>query len=528
VVAGAIGYGISQRQPPVYQATVTIIVGQSTQSADLTKTDIQTSELLAQTYANIAKRQPVLQGVIQAMNLNESEQALKKRVTVKQVDGTQLLEITVEASSPEEARLTADELARQLILRSPGGLKNGEETEKQQFIKRRMDSLQTKIQYGQQRLDGLERFEDEYVSTERLIELQDEINTLETLIYDWEESYTQLLILAENEQSPNHLAIIEPAKARVTPVWPQPKLHALLATTIGLLLALGFVLLREYLDNTIKSADDFRKYLGVTPLGTTRRIKNNDFRDDLLTYWDCFAPWLEAYRMIRTNIQFMTIDQSAKSIIVTGALPGEGKSITTANLGVVMAQADLKTIIVDADLRRPSQHKIFHVPNKEGLTDLLRASEPDLNNYLKETPVKNLYLLTSGVLPSNPSELMGSQRMGQLLANLSEHADMVIFDSPPIVAFADAAVLSARLDGVIFVAMAGQTRLDVVRQAILNLQQVGANLLGGVLNGVVSKDQEYLYGTYYTLESLNARQQAKLSEKFFPLHRWRQWLPFSK
>lgn len=529
VVSGIIGFEISKRQPPVYEATTTIMVGQSIRSADLTKTDIQTSELLALTYADIARRQPVLQEVIKALNLSDSTRALRKQVTVEPVSGTQLLELSVEAGSLKEAQLIADELARQLILQSPTALENEAGTEKQQFIMQRLESLRAKIENGQQRLDTLEMQMNDWLSVDQLEKLQHEINKLENLIFDWEESYTQLLIFAESQQSPNHLAVIESAQGSANPIQPQPKLHALLAGAVGLLLALGFIFVREYLDNTLKSTDDLGKHLGVAPLGSISRVKDKDFHDKLISSWNLSSPLSETYRMIRSNIQFMSIDQPAKSIMVTSALPGEGKSTITTNLGVVMAQADLKTIIVDADLRRPTQHNIFQIPNSKGLTDfLLDAAEPDLNDYLKKTSVKNLYLLTSGVLPSNPSELLGSQRMGRLLVSLDEFADIVIFDTPPIVTFTDAAVLSTRVDGVVLVTLAGQTPLDVVKQASKNLQQVGANLLGGILNGVASKEEDYYYETYYSSQNLTNPPQTNSLAQFFRLRRWRQHLPFFK
>lgn len=529
VVGGLIGFEVSKRQTPIYRATTAIIVGQSIQSTDLTKTDIQTSELLALTYADIAQRQPVLQNTIKALNLSESEQALKKRVEVNLVEGTQLLELNVEADSPEKARIIADEMARQLILQSPTVPKNKEEVEKQQFVKQQLESLRIRIKNGQQRLATLENQMGDTLSVDQLQELQHEIDTLEKLVFEWEDDYTKLLIFSEDQRSPNRLAIIEPANGSLSPVRPKPKLYTFLAGTVGLLLALGFVFLWEYLDNTIKSPDDFSNYLGVPPLGTIRRVKGKNFQDKLITSQALFSPWSEAYRMIRSNIQFRSNDHPPKSIIITSALPGEGKSTTAANLAIVMAQAELKTVIVDADLRRPTQHQLFQIPSTKGLTDfLLRVSKPDLNDYLKETFVNNLYVLTSGVLPSNPSELLGSQRMDQLLASLSEFADIVIFDSTPMAAFADAAVLSTKMDGAVLVTLAGQTRLDVVRQAHLNLQQVGANLLGGVLNGVASKEEEYLYQSYYSSPSFNHLQHGNPLTHFLELRRWRQWLPFSK
>jgi capsular exopolysaccharide synthesis family protein len=233
-------------------------------------------------------------------------------------------------------------------------------------------------------------------------------------------------------------------------------------------------------------------------LGNVSRIKGNDYKDKLITTHNPFSPISEAYRIMRTNLQFMTVDQSVKSIMVTSPNPGEGKSITAANLAVIMAQADLKTILVDADLRRPSMHKIFQVSNLEGLTNLLRSSEYDLNHYLKHTGIENLQVVTSGPLPPNPSELLSSQRMARLLERLEEEmADIIIFDSPPVLAVTDATVLSGRVGGVILVTQAKRTRRDAVKQTINRLEHVGARILGGILNNVSGKG-DYSHYSYYT------------------------------
>jgi capsular exopolysaccharide synthesis family protein len=189
-----------------------------------------------------------------------------------------------------------------------------------------------------------------------------------------------------------------------------------------------------------------------------------------------------------------------------------------------MAQSGLKTIIVDADLRRPVQHQIFQVPYLGGLTELLCSPELEIKDRLRSTSVENLHLITSGVLPPNPSELLGSQRMRQLLDSLNQMADVVILDSPPVVAVTDAAVLSNRVDGVVLVTYAGQTRRDVARQAVLNLQQAGANLLGGVLNGISKREGGYYYHQYYTPNRHEHAAQPSLAGQ---RRRW-QWLPFFK
>jgi capsular exopolysaccharide synthesis family protein len=520
IAAGVTSYAVSQRLVPVYEATTTLIVGQSIQATELSTGDILTSQQLAQTYADIAQRQPVLQNTIEALSLNDTWRELKKRVKVRSVQGTQLLEIAVEANSPEEAQVTADEIARQLILLSPTALQNQEKDENQRFVRQRLEDLQAKIEAGQTRVKELEAAMAGSLSAQEVRELQGEINTLESLIANWEDTHTQLLIFIESKRSPNYLAVIEPAQADPDPVRPQTLRNTALAGVVGFLLALGLIFLLEYLDDTFKSADDLSQSLGLTSLGVVSQIKGRRYQDRLIASQDPFAPASEAYRMIRSNIQFMSIDRPVKSIMVTSPTPGEGKSFTVANLGIAMAQAGLKTIIVDTDLRRPVQHQVFTVPNLEGLTDLLRSPEPEINSHLKHTGFENLQVITCGTLPPNPSEVLGSQRMGQLLAGLNEMADVVIYDSPPVVAVADATVLSRRVDGVVLVIEARQTRRDVARQAIVNLQQAGAHMLGGVLNRASYKRGSYHYYHYYASKRRKPAGQ--------PAQRLWGWLPFVK
>jgi non-specific protein-tyrosine kinase len=517
-----IGYWASQQQPRVYQASTTLMVGQSIQATVLDSREIQTSEQLALTYASIARRQPVLQSVVDRLSLDDTWQRLKSRVKVAPVEGTQLLEITVEAGSPEEARVTADEVAHQLILLSPTASTDREKDENQRFVRQRLEDLQTRIEAGQVRREELEAAMTGSLSAEQVQALQAEINTLENLITEWEQSFTQLLTFVASEKSPNYLAVVEPAQADFEPVRPHVNLNTLLAGVTGLFLALGFIFLAEYLDNTLKSADDLSQSLGLTVLGSIGRIDGKYYQDKVIASQDPFSPVSEAYRMIRSNIQFMSVDRPAKIIMVTSPTPGEGKSTTVANLGVVMAQAGLKTIIIDADLRRPTQHQVFQVPNLGGLTDLLCSPELEINGHLRSTSVPNLQLITCGVLPPNPSELLGSQRLGQLLASLNEMADVVILDSPPAVAVADAAVLSNRVDGVVLVTQAGKTRREVARQAISNLKQAGANVFGAVLNRVSKRDGGYHYHQYYTLNRPGTAGSPRHAK---PQRRW-QWLPF--
>jgi succinoglycan biosynthesis transport protein ExoP len=520
----AVGYGITRQQEPVYKATASILVGQSLQTTNISTQDFRTSEELAQTYAALAQRQPVLQGTVEALGLDMRWQRLRGAVSAKLVPNTQLVEVTVESDSPEEARIIADEVANQLILMSPTALQNQEFAETIGFVEQRMASLQSKIEEGQLRLEELEATDVSQLSATETAALQQEINALTGLITEWERNFTQLLSFLDSNQSSNYLAIVETAQPSLNPVRPNVQLNMAVAAAIGLALGLGLIFVLEHMDDTIKSSDDLGKMIGLNPLGAIREVNTEGYENALITTRDRFSPQSEAYRMIRSNIQFMSVDEPSKSYLVTSAVRGEGKSFVTANLGVVMAQAGHSTIIVDTDLRSPVQHEIFHLQNPKGLTDLLREPELSASNFLESTQVPGLRVLTSGALPPNPSELIGSQRMKQVMAELAEIADVVIYDSPPAVIVADAAILSERVDGAVFVINVGKTRREVIQQAIYNLRQAEANLFGAVLNRVSKKTHSYYYHGYYYKRGTTEAEQAEMSW----LQRWAKQLPFVK
>ncbi|MCB0166148.1 MAG: polysaccharide biosynthesis tyrosine autokinase [Anaerolineae bacterium] len=488
VLGAAAGYVFASRQVPVFEAQATIMVGQSIQAAEPSSSDISMSQYLARTYAEIVTQPVFLERVAAGLG-----RPLEGGFSAILINNTQLLRIRAEASSPEMAAATADEVANQLIQMSPTALQNQTQSDSQRFVQRRLAGLQSKIEAGQSRLAELEGQLSGPRSAEEVKSLQDEINDMESLINDWETNYTQLLTLVEGNQSPNYLVVVQPAQANPIQTRPNVTRSILTGAIIGLVLVSTIVFLIEFLNDTIKSHDDLREILGVVPLGRIGKINGDQYRDRLVTARDLFSPNSEVYRMIRSNIQFMAIDQPITSLVVTSASPGEGKSVTTANLGVVMAQAGLNTIIIDTDLRRPTQHQIFGLDNNHGLTDLLRATKPNLSRYLKKTDTNNLYVIPSGTPPPNPAELLGSERMRRLLTKLSEWADVIICDSPPVLAAADAAIMSNRVDGLVLVVQAEKTRLGAAQEALETLQQAGANILGAVLNRTKPQQGRYHY-----------------------------------
>jgi capsular exopolysaccharide synthesis family protein len=485
VAAGVIGYGFSQLETRVYAATATIQVGRAINSTSLDRVDLQFGEELALTYAELIRRKPVLQGTVDALQLEDSWRGLRERVQISPVENTQLLEIRVTAGSPQEAQVIADEVARQVILNGPMTPQDAEADSARAFAQQRLNQLQTNIEAAQQKIEqlGAEMATIIVSSPDRASGMQADIDALELLIADWDGTYAQLLTFLSVEPPVNQLSIVETAEINPTPIRPRVRLNIMVAVLIGFLLALGLVLLRGFLDDTLQPTDAVSEILGLATLANISRVKGKSGREKLLFRQDLFSPASEDYRLLRNKVQVMCADWPRKVIMITSPMPGELKSITVANLGIVLAKAGFQVIIVDANLRQPMQHILFELPNRVGLTELLCAPAADLDGHLKFTNVQNLQVLPVGALPPpHPAELLGSAQMSALLDRLATRVDIVLCDSAQTVAIADGLVLSRQVDAVILVIEMGKTRRSLAEQAVLDLQQAGANLLGTVLN----------------------------------------------
>jgi capsular exopolysaccharide synthesis family protein len=203
---------------------------------------------------------------------------------------------------------------------------------------------------------------------------------------------------------------------------------------------------------------------------------------DLITQTDPRSPAAEAYRTLRTNLTFAALDKPIETLVVTSAAPDEGKSIVLANLAVTMAQGERRTILVDADLRRPGLHEIFGIANDRGLTTMIVEERALDDPPLIDIGVDNLYLVPSGPLPPNPADILGSYKMERVIAALKAQADIVLFDAPPVVAVTDAAVLGTKVDGLLLVVCAGRTRREHAQRARELLERVHVRVIGAVLN----------------------------------------------
>lgn len=218
---------------------------------------------------------------------------------------------------------------------------------------------------------------------------------------------------------------------------------------------------------------------------------------DLVTFREPNLPISEAYRTLRTNIQFSSVDKKIKTILVTSSSPGEGKTTTSSNLAVVMAQGGNKTLLIDCDQRKPSVHKVFGFSNESGLSNILvNESEVDIDVFLHKTEVPNLHVLCSGTRPPNPSELLGSIKMKNFIEELKENYDYIILDTPPIVLVTDAQILAHYTDGCLIVISSGEAERESVIKAKELLEKVDAKILGTVINKVDSKKKAYYHYQY--------------------------------
>jgi len=297
------------------------------------------------------------------------------------------------------------------------------------------------------------------------------------------------------------LSVIEPAVAPLNPVSPRVLLNIVLGMLLGLLAAAAIAAAAVYFRDVIRDADEVHEVAGLSTLGTIAKQSGGRSSDELYRLAALLYPRsgnAEAYRTLRTNIEFAAVDRPLGTLLVTSSIPGEGKTVLTANLGIVFAQAGRDVVVVDADLRRPGLDRIFGLSNSKGLTTLLRDENADIDAVLQATEQGNLRVLTTGPLPPNPAELLGSQRMQTLLRRLTaaSASGLLIFDSPPLLAVADSAILSALMDGTVLVIDAQRSRRRSVRLGRAALARAGAPVLGAVLNRVPGKEQSG-YESYY-------------------------------
>ena len=308
---------------------------------------------------------------------------------------------------------------------------------------------------------------------------------------------------------PGIVSIVERAQTPLAPDEPSPVRNALLGAFLALLATAGIVAAVEYMDDTVKNDEAVGKLTGLPVVGYVSQFaRPGKPNEQLRVTMEPHTQEAEAYRSMRTNIGFsMGSEGGTKRILVTSPGPGEGKSTTAANLAVVFGLAGSRVGLIDSDLRRPTQHRIFNVPNTSGLTNLLVNSDVTMDQAVHRTPYERVWLIPSGPIPANPSELLGSGRMSELLDQLEKDFDIIIMDTPPALAVTDPAVLSRLASTSVVVVRQGRTRTNELKSTVQRLAVAGKPIAGVVINGVTGATQGYYYPEYRTRQTVAADRQ---------------------
>jgi non-specific protein-tyrosine kinase len=494
LLAAGVAFMVSASLPRTYEAKATLIVGQSLSAVNPSSDQILVSQRLSTTYASIATKRPALDSVITQLQLDVTSDDLSKRVRADAPLDSTLLTITAQDADPERAAAIANALGAQLIAASPAI--QGSQAEFQDSISADLKATQAQIDTTQAQVETLTGL------TERTAAQDAQLALLEGRLVTLRSTYAALLSFSSTNAS-NLLRVVEPAEAPIAPVSPRPLLNTLLAAVLGLIVAAGIVAVAEHLDDRVRDANAVFKLTDLSTLGSIPRMKGDKERSEMYRLAVLLYPVsgvAEAYRTLRTSIEFSSVDAPIQTLLVTSSVPGEGKTVTAANLAVVFAQAGRRVLLVDADLRTPGVHLVFDIPNAHGLTTLLRSDEASVDAIAQTTEQENLRILTTGPLPPNPAELAGSQRMRTVVDRLKVGEDLVIVDAPPLQGLTDSAILSSFLDATLFVIDAERSRGSAVRGAREALSKAGANVLGVVLNRVPAQAQSdaNYFGGYYT------------------------------
>lgn len=485
IVAGMAAFLISRQITPVYRATATVLVNE----APVTRTSgesLVASDRLTRTYSEMMANTPVILETINRLGLTISPQQLRDMITIKTVPSTLLIDVEVESIDPLAATLIANTLVDVFAAEVENVQASRYEQSKQ--------SLENKLAEVEEEIN---------LYTELANAADSEIDRVEYIsrASQLRETYYSLLQLYENvwiseAQTISSISLTEPAFQPTDPVRPRVMINTALAAMVGFLLAGGVLVAREALDDTLHTPEDIKKHLNLPVLGAIESFEA-DNGQRLIAALQPRSPVTEGFRALRENIRFSSVDRPLHTLMVTSPEPAEGKTTMTANLALVFAQAGIDTILIDCDMRRPMVHNYFEVSGRYGISTMLFDDDWTLEKRVLQTPYNQLRLIPSGKLPPNPAELLASEKMKMLLEKLKQEAQLIIIDTPPIMAVTDAASLAPVVDGVLLVVRPGTTHIMAAKQSLEQLHRAHARVLGVVLNPLDLKRSRYAYRFAY-------------------------------
>lgn len=523
---GAVFY--IQQQTPMYRTSTTLFISPSTLGSTLPYQLVYAVAPLANTYSEYMRTQSFAELVADEMEVDISESEILGSLSMNYVRDTQIFRITATHRNPEIAQALANTTAEMLIAANA-------ERQQQQQQARFEASRSPEVQARQQQLteltqvlqdelayynDQIALLEDEIrvlqqgpgsaavtqeilSKREQLLQLRTErVNVLSSL------SETQNTLAGMNEEPVSEVdtaVVVDPAPLPAGPI-PRDLVQPIAAAAFaGLALGLGLAWLLEYMDYTVKTPEELDDIYGIPTqgaIGYVETVHGDRRASSLVTLTDPRSPTAEAFRALRTSVRMAGAESPVRSLLVTSAGPGEGKTFVATNLAVSMAQSGRRVLLVDLDLRRPQVHAAFDIRREPGFSDLVVDRELRIEDCLIGTPLSHLKVLPCGTIPPHPSELLGSQRAASLIKELTDRADIAIFDTAPAATVTDAVLVAEQVDAVLQVVQARGARLNLVLRCKTLLERSGARLLGPVLNRVQSDDlgyyaNYYYYGGYY-------------------------------
>ncbi|NPV60694.1 MAG: polysaccharide biosynthesis tyrosine autokinase [Actinobacteria bacterium] len=495
-------------QPPVYQSKVEILSEVSSASESVLGSFFTSAlfdpDRYIQTQTEIIKTDTMAQAVEAALKIKyEENQKLREAgedvyipesipaaselasmVGVEQVQRTNIFDIVINCGDPLLSRDVAQTYAEEYIAsRQLAAIRQISEARRE--VWNRIQEVEEEIRQVAE--------EAKKYSNNVPAELQNEAARAVNLWVSLYEKYITLRIAESLEQ--RGLEIVQPAKPGVK-TSPRPTRNGILALFLGLILGVGLAFLVDYLDDTLRTREDFERHYEAAIIGEIPHLPLEDLPRNAIPYFERSQhPAMEGYRTLRTNLQFLDLEDEGKTLLFTSSGPEEGKSTVMLNLGAAISEMGKKVLLVEADLRKPVLDKYFKVSPGKGISGVL-AGAATLEEAVQPTQYPNLYVLLAGIKPPNPAELVASEAMREALERVKRFADFVLIDAPPVLVASDAMALATRVGGVVLVAGYGKADRQGAKHAVELLRKVNAKVAGLVINNI-SPSTRYGYYHYY-------------------------------
>jgi non-specific protein-tyrosine kinase len=500
LLTASLAFAYTKSEPAKYEASAKLFVNSSgDQSFDYNS--ILSAQQLTKTYQRLVKTTPVLTAAAAALNNGLTAGQIQTMISVSTDGDTQLLTVGAVDTDPARAAAVANAVATEFAkyVKNQSTTSNGTTLEQLQAA---FDSVDKQIKETQAQIAALQA----KPNADKDTTIQNQITNLQATLDTLQPTYASLLTnlaaaKASSAVSLDRVSVAVPADVPGAPFSPSLPVNILLGIFAGAVIGAGLVRLLVYFDNTVKATVDFGELVGAPLLSTVQEAKNLlPGRQQVFVLDQPKGIPAESIRLLRTNIEFASATKEIATLGVTSANSGDGKSTIAANLAVTLAQAGFATALLDADLRRPTQHKIFGVGNERGMSTLLTAADKPWQWAARETMTPNLTLIPAGPLPPNPADLLSLDRLRQMLAEMNDSFDVIVIDTPPVLAVSDPLIIAAHVDGMLLVARAGKTRIESLRKAAETLHRGAIRIVGAVVNQQSGKAEGgYYYADYHAV-----------------------------